>query len=219
MSPDYKSTINIITHKEQYKKFLSTLPPTHSQPTACTSHPPSTSASKKSSNRSFECSILHKLLHHLSSCELITHAGCVDFFSLFLLVTADAIDDLERGVGLISVPNSHGVVLVGKGGTDICMTIEDVVALRREAPLRSCRSTSAMCPGAHLGLPRRFADIAMRCSAACRASPETRMSSSRVPCPFITNTIETPKRNSKNTYNFKNIVFLVLCHRNNGISH
>ena len=107
MSPDYKSTINIITRKEQYKK-------------------------KKSSNRSFECSIMHKLLHHLSSCELITHAGCVDFFSLLLFVTADAIDDLERGVGLISVPNSHGVVLVGKGGTDIGMTIEDVGALRRE---------------------------------------------------------------------------------------
>ena len=132
MSPDYKSTINIPTHKEQRKKFLSTLPPTYSQPTACTGHPPSTSASKKSSNQSFECSILHKLLHHLSSCELVTHAGCIYLFSLFLLEVAYAVDDLKRGVGLISVPNSHGVVLVGKGGTDIGMTIEDVGALRRE---------------------------------------------------------------------------------------
>lgn len=141
----------------------------------------------------------------------------------FFWVAVDVVDFVAtEGIGNAEL-NGMGMDIVT--GIDFVVFIISEVqpqvcsALLVRIPLRSCRSTSAMCHGAHLGLPSRFADIAMRCSAACRASPETRMSSSRVPCPFITNTIETPKRNSKNTYNFKNIVFLVLCHRNNGISH
>ena len=69
----------------------------------------------------------------------IAHAGGVDLFVFFLLVAADAIDNLERGVGRIRVPDAHGVVLIGKRGTNAGMAIEDVGALSRDAPFAVVR--------------------------------------------------------------------------------
>ncbi len=69
----------------------------------------------------------------------IAHAGGVDLFSLFLLEVAYAVDNLERGVGRIRVPDAHGVVLIGKRGTNAGISIEDVGALSRDAPFAVVR--------------------------------------------------------------------------------
>ena len=56
----------------------------------------------------------------------VSHAGGVDLFPLFLFVGADAVDDGERDVGGVRVPDAHGVVLVGQRGADAGMVVEDV---------------------------------------------------------------------------------------------
>ena len=72
---------------------------------------------------------------------LISHSRGVHFLLLLLLEVADAVDCGERGTGVVH-PDTHGVVLIGDGGTGIGVAVEDVVDFGYDAPFAVVRSPS-----------------------------------------------------------------------------